>query len=124
MLARFCLRSARSFSHEAHATTGGFHFNSTHGLHVDSHNVEAFVRRVTKCVRERLLAFDPQRWQGVEISYNSNWLRSNGQVDIATCIQVHEALEKEFKFEIMDQRMLVTDMRTACSIVADSHDAI
>ena len=118
------MRSARCFSHEVQKTPGGFHFNSTHGLHVDSHNAEAFVRRVVKCVRERLQTYDPQRWQGVELSYTSNWLRPNGQVDIATAIQVHEALEKEFKFEIMDQRILVTDMRTACSIVADSHDAI
>ena len=120
MLARFGLRNARRFS----SVPDAHKFATSHGLEVNSENVDWFVRRVVKCVRERLLCFDPNRWDGVELSYNSNWLRPNGTVDIATCIQVHEALEKEFKFEIMDQRILVTDMRSACSTVADSHDAI
>ena len=77
-----------------------------------------FVRRVVKCVRERLVEFDPQRWSEVEFSYESHWLRPDGKVDIATCIQVHEALEKEFKVEIMDTRALIFDIPSACALVS------
>jgi len=109
----------RSFANEIPEV---FRFSSTHPFHVTPENTELFVRRVVKCVRERLLEYDPERWRGVEITYNSHWLRPNGKVDIATCIQVHEALEKEFKVEIMDQRTIITDVATACSIVSGLED--
>jgi hypothetical protein len=54
----------------------------------------------------------------------TNWLRPNGKVDVATCIQVHEALEREFKIEIMDTRVLITDIATACSIVSGDENAV
>lgn len=94
-----------------------------HTFEINSDNAEIFTRRVIRCIRERLLKYDPQRWRGVEISYQTNWLRPNGKVDIATCIQIHEALEKEFKIEIWDTRVLVTDVSTACSIVSGDENA-
>jgi hypothetical protein len=99
--------------------TGG-----VHTFKVNADNAEIFARRVVSCIRERLMAYDPQRWSGVEISYHTNWLRPNGKVDVATCIQIHEALEKEFKIEILDTRCLVTDVSTACSIVSGDESSL
>ena len=95
-----------------------FRFPSTHTFEVTPENTEVFVKRVIKCVRERLVEYDPLRWNEVEFSYESHWLRPNGKVDVATCVQVHEALEKEFKVEIMDTRTLIYDIPTACAIVS------
>lgn len=95
-----------------------FRFPSTHTFEVTPENTEVFVKRVIKCVRERLVEYDPLRWNEVEFSYESHWLRPNGKVDVATCVQVHEALEKEFKVEIMDNRTLIFDIPTACAIVS------
>lgn len=108
---KYCSRAFTS-------TPDVFRFPTTHTFEVTPENAEVFVRRVIKCVRERLVKYDPQRWQDVEFSYESHWLRPNEQVDVATCIQVHEALEKEFKVEIMDARVLITDIPTACAIVS------
>ena len=103
----------RSFSNPE-----AFRFPTTHTFEVTPENTELFVKRVIKCIRTRLVEYDPQRWEDVQISYESHWLRPNGRVDVATCIQVHEALEKEFKVEIMDTRTLIYDVPTACAIVS------
>lgn len=122
MLGRLASNSLRRFASHSTSTTSNYHFPSEHSFQVTPETAELLVKRVVKCIRERLLAYDPERWRGVEITYNSHWLKANGGVDIATCIQVHEALEKEFKMEIMDQRTLVTDVSSACAIVAgDDH---
>jgi hypothetical protein len=121
MLAKHLLRLA---SHSAPRTPAAFRFTSTHSLHLTPENAEVIARRVVKCIRERLLAYDPQRWQGVEISYNSHWNMADGSVDVGTCIQVHEALEREFKIEIKDQRALINDVAFACAIVTSEHGAL
>ena len=113
---KFC---TRSFS-----TPEVFRFPTTHTFEVTPENAELFVRRVIKCVRERLVSYDPQRWRDVEFSYESHWFRPNGKVDIATCVQVHEALEKEFKIEIIDARVLICDIPTACATVSGSEGLI
>jgi hypothetical protein len=110
------IRSASTYTPQA------FRFTSPHPTHITPENTELFVKRVIKCVRERLLTYDPERWTGVEISYNTHWLRPNGKLDIATCIQVHEALEREFKVEILDQRFLVVDVESACALVSGLED--
>lgn len=113
MFGKLVTRCIRNFS-----TPEVFRFPSTHTFEVDAESTEVFVRRVIKCIRERLVHYDPLRWTDVEFSYNSHWLKTDGQVDVATCIQVHEALEKEFKIEIYDQRILIYDIAGACGIVS------
>lgn len=113
MLGKLVTRCMRNFS-----TPEVFRFPSTHTFEVNPETAEVFVRRVVKCIRERLVSYDPLRWKDVEFSYESHWLRSNGDVDVATCIQVHEALEKEFKIEIFDTRALIYDVSSACAIVS------
>ncbi|CAG9331665.1 unnamed protein product [Blepharisma stoltei] len=117
MLGRLAKSSLRSFTTHHAWTPSRYSFPSAHAFEVTPETTELFVRRVIKCIRERLVTYDPERWRGVEITYNSHW-NHGGYVDIPTCIQVHEALEKEFKVEILDQRILVTDVSTACALVA------
>lgn len=121
MLARSLMRLV---SNSAPRNPSAFRFYSPHTLHVTPENAELIARRVIKCIRERLNAYDPQRWQGVEITYNSHWNQADGAVDIATCIQVHEALEREFKIEIKDNRALINDVAFACAIVTGEHGAV
>ena len=113
MLGKAMKHCIRNFS-----TPEIFRFPSTHTFEVTPDKTEVYVRRIITCVRERLVQYDPLRWKDVEFSYETHWHRPNGKVDVATCIQVHEALEKEFKVEIMDTRTLISDIPTACSIVS------
>ena len=43
-------------------------------------------KRLIKCIGERLRKVDPDRWEGVPISFKTNWSNEGGYVDIATCI--------------------------------------
>jgi acyl carrier protein len=44
-------------------------------------------------------------------------------VDVATCIHVHDALEKEFGIEVKDRAFLVSSIETAFYIVNIHHDS-
>lgn len=44
-------------------------------------------------------------------------------MDIATCVHVHDALEKEFGMEIKDRAFLVTGIEEAFYIVTLHHDS-
>jgi hypothetical protein len=120
----FVARGFRRLFSGASQPGGDLFSGGVHTFKVTADNAEIFARRVIRCIRNRLMSYDPQRWQGVEISYHTNWLRPNGKVDVATCVQIHEALEREFKIEILDQRVLITDVSTACSIVSGEENAL
>ena len=48
--------------------------------------------------------------QGVPVSFNTHWRDEGGYIDIETCVQVHEALEREFGIDIRDRHVLVSDV--------------
>ena len=87
-----------------------YHFPSSHIFEAVPSNVELYGKRVVKTVTQALRGYNEQRWGDVDISYNSNWRRSDGKIDISTCIAVHEALEREFKIEIDDKKVLIADV--------------
>lgn len=45
-------------------------------------------------------------------------------MDLDTCIQVHEALEREFGFEVKDKNFLIEDVSQAYHIVTQHHEAL
>jgi hypothetical protein len=47
-----------------------------------------------------------------------------GLSDIRTCIQVHDAIEREFGIDILDRNTLISDFELAYYVVMQSHDAI
>ena len=60
-------------------------------------------KRVIKCVGERLRTFDPQRWDSVPVTFKTSFRDGQGYADIATCMHIHDALEKEFGCDIKDR---------------------
>lgn len=62
--------------------------------------------------------------QGVPISFQTHWRDEGGYMDLDTCIQVHEALEREFGFEVKDKNFLIEDVSQAYHIVTQHHEAL
>lgn len=58
------------------------------------------------------------------ISFNTHWRDEGGNVDIDTCIYVHEALEHEFGIDIRDRHVLIADIEMAFHIVTQHHEAL
>jgi 5'-3' exonuclease len=47
---------------------------------------------------------DPNRWDGVPITYKTNWNSENDEICIKTCILIHDVIEREFNIDIDDTR--------------------
>jgi hypothetical protein len=43
-------------------------------------------KRLIKCIGERLRKIDPDRWNGVPITFKTHWYSEGGYTDIPTCI--------------------------------------
>ena len=67
-------------------------------------------KRIIRCVGARLRALDPNRWDGVPITYKTNWNSENDEICIKTCVHVHDALEREFNFDIDDRKHLLVSI--------------
>ena len=61
-------------------------------------------KRIIRCVGERLRHMDPNRWDGVPITYKTNWNSENDEICIKTCILIHDAIEREFNIDIDDRK--------------------
>ena len=81
-------------------------------------------KRVIKCVGDRLRHIDPQRWDGVPITYKTNWNSENSDIDIRTCVLIHDALEREFNIDIDDRKMLIVSVEDAFHFVMSLHVAL
>lgn len=66
---------------------------------------------------------DPLRWNSVPITFQTKFENENGQYDIRTIINVHDALEKEFHIDIMDKNFLCTSIEGCFDIVNRHHEA-
>ena len=58
-------------------------------------------KRIINAVGKRLREVDPLRWEGVPVTFKTQWL-INGDLDIRTSVYVHDALEREFIVDIDD----------------------
>ncbi|CAD8069198.1 unnamed protein product [Paramecium sonneborni] len=86
-------------------------------------NPAVTAKRIIKVVGDRLRKIDPERWESTPITFNTNWNDAAGYVDVATCIHIHDALEKEFGIEVKDRAFLVSSIETAFYIVNIHHDS-
>ena len=100
-----------------HSNTSSF----AHGIHGDPGLV---AKRIIDCVGTRLRDIDPQRWEGVPITFKTHFRDEGGYTDIHTCIHIHDALEREFGFDIKDKKILVSDIETAFYVVINGHDTV
>ena len=64
-------------------------------------------KRIIKVVGERLRHIDHNRWDGVPITFKTHWNSENGDIDIKTCILIHDAIEREFNIDIDDRKILM-----------------
>ena len=81
-------------------------------------------KRLINCVGTRLREIDPQRWEGVPVTFKTHFRDEGGYTDIHTCIHIHDALEREFGFDIKDKKILVSDIETAFYVVINGHDTV
>jgi len=60
-------------------------------------------KRIIKCIGERLRKVDPARWEGIPITFKTHFRDEAGFTDVAICIHVHDAIEREFGIEVKDR---------------------
>ena len=53
---------------------------------------------------DRLRHIDPNRWDGVPITFKTHWNNENEDMDIKTCVMIHDAIEREFNIDIDDKK--------------------
>ena len=73
---------------------------------------------------ERLREVDQFRWDGVPITFKTNWKTENDEICVRTCIYVHDALEREFTIDIDDRKVLLTTIEESFAFIVDEHNAL
>ena len=78
-----------------------------HHLNQEPH---VLAKRVIKICGDRLRHIDPNRWDGVPITYKTNWNSEADEICIKTVINIHDAIEREFNIEIDDRKHLLVSV--------------
>ena len=73
---------------------------------------------------DRLRHIDPNRWDGVPITFKTHWNNENDEIDIKTCVMMHDAIENEFNIEIDDRKMLMQSVQDCFHFVMSMHAAV
>ena len=81
-------------------------------------------KRIIKCCGDRLRHIDPQRWDGVPITFKTHWNDESDNVDIKTCILLHDAVEAEFNIDIDDKKYLLQSVQDVFHFVMSMHAAV
>jgi len=81
-------------------------------------------KRIINVVGARLRHIDPNRWDAVPITWNTNWQDETGKYCIKTCILIHDAIEREFNFDIDDKKELLTSVQDCFQMVMGMHAAL
>ena len=81
-------------------------------------------KRIIKCVGDRLRHADAERWDGVPVTFKTNWNSENDNIDIKTCVLVHDALEREFNVDIDDRKILLQSVQDCFHFLMSMHTAI
>lgn len=67
---------------------------------------------------------DPQRWEGVPLTFKTNWMTVDGSPDLVTCIHVHDAIEREFNIDIDDRKILLVAVNQVFDFLSIDHKAL
>ena len=78
-------------------------------------------KRIIKICGDRLRHIDPNRWDGVPITYKTNWNSENDEICIKTVIMVHDAIEREFNIEIDDRKHLLISVEDVFQFLMSCH---
>jgi hypothetical protein len=81
-------------------------------------------KRIVKCVGDRLRHIDPHRWDGVPVTFKTNWNTENSDIDVRTCVLVHDAIEREFNIDIDDRKHLLVSVEDVFHFIMSLHAAV
>ena len=81
-------------------------------------------KRIIKICGDRLRHIDPNRWDGVPITFKTHWNNENDEMDIKTCVLIHDAVENEFAIEIDDRKILMQSVQDVFHFVMSMHAAV
>ena len=101
----------------------GFYYpdGNHHHLNQEPH---VLAKRIIKVCGDRLRHIDPNRWDGVPITFKTHWNDESGTYNIRTCIMIHDALENEFNIQIDDRKTLIMSCEDAFQHVMGFHTAV
>ena len=92
-----------------------------HHLNQEPH---VLAKRVIRCVGERLRHADPNRWDGVPITYKTNWLSEGDEICVKTCVLIHDVIEREFNIDIDDRKHLLVSVEDVFQFLMGVHAAL
>ena len=101
----------------------GFYYPEQHHLHLGQ-EPHVLAKRIIKCCGDRLRHIDPQRWDGVPITFKTHWNDEQGNFDIKTCVLIHDIVENEFNVEIDDKKILLQSVQDVFHYIMSMHAAI
>merc|ERR1719242_746216 len=98
----------------------GFYYPDQHHIHLNQ-EPHVMAKRIIKVCGDRLRHIDPQRWDGVPITFKTHWNNENDKQDIKTCVLIHDAIESEFAIEIDDRKHLLQSVQDCFHFVMSMH---
>ena len=57
------------------------------------------------------------------ITFKTNWNSENDNIDLKTCIMIHDAIEREFSIDIDDRRILLQSVQDVFHFMMGVHGA-
>ena len=83
-----------------------FYYPDQHHLHLQQ-EPHVLVKRIIRCCGDRLRHIDPNRWDGVPITFRTHWNNEQEEYCLRTCVLIHDAVENEFNIEIDDRKIVL-----------------
>ena len=100
-----------------------FYYPGEHHVHLQQ-EPHVLAKRIVKICGDRLRETDPHRWEGVPITFKTHWNNEAEKFDIRTCIQIHEAIEREFNIDIDDRKYLLQSVQDVFHFIMSVHAAV
>ncbi|CDW74488.1 UNKNOWN [Stylonychia lemnae] len=101
----------------------GFYYPDANHHHLNQ-EPHVLAKRIIKVVGERLRHIDHNRWDGVPVTFKTHWNSENGEIDIKTCILIHDIIEREFNIDIDDRKILLQSIQDCFHFIMSLHTAI
>ena len=100
-----------------------FYYPGEHHVHLNQ-EPHVLAKRIIKVCGDRLRHIDPHRWEGVPITFKTHWNTEIGQFDVRTCVQMHDAIEREFNIDIDDRKHLLQSCEDVFHFLMSVHAAM
>ena len=114
---------ARTQSTMGQLQVRGFYYPGQHHVHLQQ-EPHVLAKRIIRVCGDRLREIDANRWDGVPITFKTHWNNENENMDIKTCVLMHDAIEREFNVDIDDRKMLLQSVQDVFHYIMSMHAAI